>query len=81
MSERFNRGARTVIVHAQRHARRLGHHYVGCEHFPLAATFSDEPAGAVPRAQGLTPERVEELAGGGTDCAAGGAGRWGWPVR
>jgi ATP-dependent Clp protease ATP-binding subunit ClpA len=57
----FDLGARTVIVHAQGHARRLGHHYVGCEHFLLAATFSDEPAGAVLRAHGLTPERVEEL--------------------
>jgi ATP-dependent Clp protease ATP-binding subunit ClpA len=61
MNGGFNLGARTVIVHAQRHARRLSHHYVGCEHLLLAAIFSDEPAGAVLRAHGLTPERVEEL--------------------
>ena len=61
MSELFNSEARTVIVDAQWHARRLGHHYVGCEHLLLAAAFSDEPAGAVLRAFGLTPERVEEL--------------------
>jgi ATP-dependent Clp protease ATP-binding subunit ClpA len=61
MDERFNREARTVIVYAQRHARRLGHHYVGCEHFLLAAVFSAEPAGEVLRAHGLTPDRVEEL--------------------
>ena len=57
----YNRGARAVIVHAQEHARRLGHHYVGDEHFLLAAAFSDEPAGEVLRAHGLTPERVEDL--------------------
>lgn len=57
----FNREARRVIVEAQVHARRLGHHYVGCEHLLLAATVSDEPAGEVLRAHGLTPERVEDL--------------------
>jgi ATP-dependent Clp protease ATP-binding subunit ClpA len=61
MSGGFDREARTVIVHAQWHARRLGHHYVGCEHFLLAAASSDEPVGAVLRAQELTPDRVEEL--------------------
>ncbi len=61
MNGGFNLGARSVIVDAQLHARRLGHHYVGCEHLLLAATFSDEPAGAVLAAHGLTPERVEEL--------------------
>jgi ATP-dependent Clp protease ATP-binding subunit ClpA len=61
MSEHFDREARRVIVHAQLHARRLGHHYVGCEHLLLAAASSDEPAGEILRAHGLTPDRVEEL--------------------
>jgi len=61
MSEHFDREARRVIVHAQLHARRLGHHYVGCEHLLLAAVSSDEPAGEILRAHGLTPDRVEEL--------------------
>ena len=61
MSGGFDREARTVIVHAQEHARRLGHHYVGCEHLLLAAASSEEPAGAILRGQGLTPDRVEEL--------------------
>ncbi len=61
MSGDFNLGARTVIVHAQLHARRLGHHYVGSEHLLLAVASSDEPGGTVLRAQSLTPEQVEEL--------------------
>jgi ATP-dependent Clp protease ATP-binding subunit ClpA len=61
MSEDFDREARRVIVDAQWHARRLGHHYVGCEHFLLAAASSGEPAGEILRAQGLSPDRVEEL--------------------
>jgi hypothetical protein len=61
MSGEFNRAARTVIVAAQWHARRLGHHYVGCEHLLLAAAASEEPAGTVLRARGLGPDRVEEL--------------------
>jgi ATP-dependent Clp protease ATP-binding subunit ClpA len=61
MSEDFDREARRVILDAQWHARRLGHHYVGCEHFLLAATSSDEPAGVILRAHGLAPDRVEDL--------------------
>lgn len=61
MSGGFDRQARMVIVHAQWHARRLGHHYVGCEHLLLAAASSEEPAGAILRGHGLTPDRVQEL--------------------
>jgi ATP-dependent Clp protease ATP-binding subunit ClpA len=60
MFERFTVEARTVVVHAQEHARRLGHRYVGCEHLLLAAASTDQPASAVLREQGITPERVEE---------------------
>ena len=60
MFERFTPHARTVVVHAQAHARRLGHRYIGCEHLLLALAGADEPAGAVLRAHGVTPERVEQ---------------------
>ncbi len=60
MFERFTGDARTVVIHAQEHARRLGHRYIGCEHMLLALAAIDAPAGAVLREHGLTPERVEE---------------------
>jgi ATP-dependent Clp protease ATP-binding subunit ClpA len=59
MFERFTDGARQVVVRAQQEARRLGHNYIGCEHLLLAAAEADEPAGAVLRDQGVTPERVQ----------------------
>ena len=54
MFERFTVDARTVVVHAQEHARRLGHRYVGCEHFLLAVVSAGEPVGAVLREQGIS---------------------------
>ncbi len=60
MFERFTPGARTVVIHAQQHARRLGHRYIGCEHLLLALVSTGQPAGAVLREHGLTPARVEE---------------------
>ena len=59
MFERFTEDARTIVVHAQQHARRLGHRYIGCEHLLLAATSTDQPAGAALREHGVTPELVE----------------------
>jgi hypothetical protein len=59
MFERFTDTARHVVVQAQADARRLGHNYIGCEHLLLAAVAAGEPAGAVLRDQGVTPERVE----------------------
>jgi ATP-dependent Clp protease ATP-binding subunit ClpA len=59
MLERFTDGARYVLVQAQKDARRLGHNYIGCEHLLLAAAAADEPAGAILRDQGVTPERVQ----------------------
>jgi hypothetical protein len=59
MFERFSAGARGIVVQAQTDARRLGHHYIGCEHLLLAVAATSEPAGAVLRDQGVTPERVE----------------------
>jgi hypothetical protein len=59
MFERFSDAARRIVVQAQEDARRLGHDYIGCEHLLLAAAAADEPASAVLRDQGVTPERVE----------------------
>ncbi len=59
MFERFTDTARHLVVQAQEDARRLGHYYIGCEHLLPAAAAADEPASAVLRDQGVTPERVE----------------------
>jgi hypothetical protein len=60
MFERFSADARTVVVHAQEHARRLGHRFIGCEHLLLAVVSGATPAGAVLRDHGLAPDWVEE---------------------
>jgi hypothetical protein len=52
--------ARAVAMRAYEHALRLGHRYLGGEHFLLALASCGEPAGAVLRERGVTPERVEE---------------------
>jgi hypothetical protein len=80
MFERFTDGARQIVVQAQDEARRLGHNYIGCEHLLLAATRADEPASAVLREQGVTPERVEAellrvIGRGGADDALRGLDR------
>jgi hypothetical protein len=61
--------ARTISMHAYEHAIRLGHSYLGSEHFLLALAAADQPAGAVLRGHGVTPDRVAaeivRLAGAG----------------
>jgi ATP-dependent Clp protease ATP-binding subunit ClpA len=59
MFERFTGGARTAVVQAQEHARRLGHRYIGCEHLLLAAASTGEPASAALREHGVTAQAVE----------------------
>jgi len=59
MFERFTDTARDVVIQAEKDARRLGHHYIGCEHLLLAVAATSEPAGAVLRDHGVTPERIE----------------------
>ena len=59
MFERFTDTARHVVVQAQEAARGLGHGYIGCEHLLLAAAATAEPAGAVLRDQGVTPDRIK----------------------
>lgn len=60
MFERFTPDARAVVIHAQQHARRLGHRYVGCEHLLLAVAGTEQAAGAVLRERGVTADRVEQ---------------------
>jgi ATP-dependent Clp protease ATP-binding subunit ClpA len=62
MSEhmRMTRDAIAVAIGAYEHAIRLGHRYLGSEHFLIALASADQPAGAVLREHGVTPERVEE---------------------
>nr|WP_285490739.1 Clp protease N-terminal domain-containing protein [Amycolatopsis taiwanensis] len=60
MFERFTVDARTVVILAEEHARRLGHRYIGCEHLLLAVASTSAPASAVLCEQGVTPEHVEE---------------------
>ncbi len=59
MFERFTAEARQIVVQAQADARRFGHGYIGCEHLLLAAASTGEPASAVLRDHGVTPERIE----------------------
>ena len=76
MFERFTDTARHVVAQAQDDARGLGHGYIGCEHLLLAAAAAAEPAGAVLRGQGVTPERIkaEILRASGPGQTAGPAG-------
>ena len=59
MLERFTPDARAALVHAQHHARRLGHNFVGGEHILLSVVSAGHPASAILEAHGITPEYVE----------------------
>jgi hypothetical protein len=59
MFERFAPDARTTVADAQKHARRLGHSYIGGEHILLAVVSQTSPASAILSAHGITPEYVE----------------------
>ena len=71
MFERFSEEARDLVVRAVEHAIRLGHRYVGPEHILLAAVSTGQPASAVLRAHGVTPELVEEGIVGRVGLGAG----------
>ena len=71
MFERFTEEARDLVVRAVEHAIRLGHRYVGPEHILLAAVSTGQPASAVLRAHGVTPELVEEGIVGRVGLGAG----------
>ena len=53
------RDAVGISIRAFAHATRLGHPYLGGEHYLLALAAAPQPAGAVLREHGVTPERVE----------------------
>jgi hypothetical protein len=59
MFERFTRAGRQAVVQAQHNARRFGHTFIGPEHLFLAVVAADDPASALLRDLGLTPERTE----------------------
>ena len=48
-----------ISIRAFAHATRLGHPYLGGEHYLLALAAAAQPAGAILREHGVTPERVE----------------------
>ncbi len=52
--------ALAILTLALEHSGRLGHRYIGGEHLLLALVSSGQPAGAVLREHGVTPQRVEE---------------------
>ena len=55
----MTREAGAISLRAYEHALRLGHPYLGGEHYLLALAAAGQPACAVLRAHGVTPERVE----------------------
>ncbi len=55
----MTRDAGAISIRAYEHATRLGHPYLGEEHYLLALAAADQPAGTVLREQGVTPGRVE----------------------
>ena len=69
MTRNFTEDANAIVVRAYEHATRLGHPYLGGEHLLLALAAAGQPAGAVLREHGVTPERTEAeivpLSGGG----------------
>jgi hypothetical protein len=69
MTRHFTEDANAIVVQAYEHAIRLGHPYLGGEHLLLALAAASQPAGAVLREHGITPERTEaetvRLSGGG----------------
>jgi ATP-dependent Clp protease ATP-binding subunit ClpA len=59
MFERFTQAARSVVVDAHDHARRLGHPRIDCEHLLLAICTSATPAADALTGLGITPTTIE----------------------
>jgi Clp amino terminal domain, pathogenicity island component len=59
MAEVMTQDVRMIARQGFAHALRLTGSHFGSEHFLLALAGSDQPAGAVLRERGVTPERVE----------------------
>ena len=51
----FTNGARTIMIHSQEHARRLGHGHRGGEHYLLALAAADLPVAASCASTGSLP--------------------------
>jgi ATP-dependent Clp protease ATP-binding subunit ClpA len=49
-----------VLPRALEQSTRLGHGYLGSEHLLLAVAAANHPVGAILRAHGVTPQRVEQ---------------------
>ena len=49
-----------VLPRAVEQSARLGHGYLGSEHLLLAVAGASHPVGAILRAHGVTPQRVEQ---------------------
>jgi ATP-dependent Clp protease ATP-binding subunit ClpA len=84
MTRHLTADANAISRQAYEQALRLGHPYLGGEHFLLALAAADQPAGAVLREHGVTPGRVEaeivRLAGGGpVNGTVGDLDRAHWP--
>jgi hypothetical protein len=69
MTKKLSADALEISMRAYENAIRLGHPYLGGEHFLLALAAADQPAGAILREHTVTPRRVEaeitRLAGAG----------------
>jgi ClpA/ClpB-like protein len=72
MTGHMTADAIAIGMRAYENAIRLGHPYLGGEHFLLALAAAVQPAGAVLREHGATPGRVE---------AENRRSRRRWPVR
>ncbi|HEY0718323.1 MAG TPA: Clp protease N-terminal domain-containing protein, partial [Streptosporangiaceae bacterium] len=59
MFERFTDPAREAVIQAQQYSRNLGHPFIGTEHLLLGVVAVDDPASALLRDHGLTPEKVQ----------------------
>jgi hypothetical protein len=59
LTRNFTEDANAIAVQAYEQAIRLWHPYLGGEHLLLTLASAREPAGAVLREHGVTPERVE----------------------
>lgn len=71
MFERFDEGARQVVVQAQEEARRLRHNYIGTEHMLLGLTRDEGTAGAALGRLGIQADdvrtQVSRIIGSGDD--------------
>jgi hypothetical protein len=56
---RMSTEAQEIAMRGYDHVRRLGHRHFGAEHFLLALSSADHPAGEILRGHGATADGVE----------------------